>query len=467
MLEKDGSVSLLAVDDDPATLDLIREALSSQGLEILTADDPEAGLQLFLRIHPRIVLLDLMMPVMSGMDLLERILANDPAAEVILMSAHYSPESAVEAIQKGARDYLTKPLDLDKLRGRIAGLLAEVSVRNHAFQLDRQLLDTFQFEGMIGRSPLMLDVVAKIRRIAPHFRTVLVSGETGTGKELVARALHRLSPASSGPFAVCNCAAVVETLFESELFGYVRGAFTGATQDKVGLLEYANGGAVFLDEIGEMPLATQAKLLRALQSHEIQRVGSPAIRKVDVRVIAATNRDLRALTREGKFREDLYYRLGTVEIMLPRLADRKEDLPLLERFFVENYAGQYKKKINGITRRAQALMAAYSWPGTVRELDNVIGLAAMMIDKNTIDVMDLPETLRMQQTTPSSKTDDLISMEELQQRHLQRVLEHVGGEKTRAAEILGISRTTLYTLLSRVKNPEQTDAAKDKHPSIP
>jgi DNA-binding NtrC family response regulator len=464
---KESSVSLLAIDDDPATLDLVKEALSSQELDIFTADSPEAGLELFLRIHPRIVLMDLMMPVMSGMDVLERILANDPAAEVILMSAHYSTDSAVEAIQKGARDYLTKPLDLEKLRGRITSLLAEVSERSRASRLDLQLLDTFQFEGMIGRSPLLLDVVAKIRRIAPHFRTALVSGETGTGKELVARALHRLSPASSGPFAVCNCAAVVETLFESELFGYVRGAFTGATQDKVGLMEYANGGAVFLDEIGEMPLATQAKLLRVLQNHEIQRVGSPAIRKVDVRVIAATNRDLRALTKEGKFREDLYYRLGTIEIVLPRLADRKEDLPLLERYFVENYATQYKKKINGITRRAQALMATYSWPGNIRELDNVIGLAAMMIENNVIDIMDLPEALRMQQKAPSSERDDLISIEELQQRHLQRVLQHVGGEKTKAAEILGISRTTLYNLLSRAKSSNAPAVALDKDSNAP
>ena len=335
MLDKRSSITLLVIDDDAPSLELIKEALSGEEMEILTADGPEAGLELFLRTRPRIVLVDLMMPVISGMDLLEQMIASDPGVEVILMTGHYSTESAVEAIQKGARDYLTKPLDLKKLHTRIAVLIAEAAQKEHAFQLDRQLLDTFQFEGIIGRSPLILDVFGKIRRIAPHFRTVLVSGETGTGKELVARALHRLSPASSGQFGVCNCAAVVETLFESELFGYVRGAFTGAIQDKVGLLEYANGGAVFLDEIGEMPLATQAKLLRVLQNQEVQRVGSPAIRKVDVRVIAATNRDLRAMAEAGKFREDLYYRLGTVEITLPRLADRKDDLTLLQRHFVE------------------------------------------------------------------------------------------------------------------------------------
>jgi DNA-binding NtrC family response regulator len=456
MTSKAGSISLLAIDDDPASLELIRQALESEDLKILCASTPTQGLQLFLEARPRIVLLDLMMPVMNGMELLERIIAIDPGAEVILMSGEYSTDSAVEAIQKGARDYLTKPIELEKLRGRIAILVTEARQRAHASQLDRELLEAYQFEEMIGRSPLMLDVFAKIRRVAPHFRTALVSGHTGTGKELVARALHRLSPAGSKPFAVCNCAAVVETLFESELFGYVRGAFTGATQDKVGLFEFANGGTVFLDEIGEMPLAAQAKLLRVLQNHEVQRVGSPAIRKVDVRVVAATNRDIRSLAAEGKFREDLYYRLGTIEISLPTLAERKEDLSLLERFFIEQYSKQYKKKINGITRRAQAILASYPWPGNIRELDNVIGLAAMMAEGSVIDVKDLPKHLRTQAFKPLAQGEELLSFEELQQRHLRRVLAHVGGDKTKAAEILGISRSSLYNLLSKMKEDELT-----------
>jgi len=444
-------VPLLAIDDDAATLRLIQDALTDTELEIHTASDPQAGLEAFKSIRPRIVLVDLMMPTLTGMDLLERMLSKDPGVEVILMTGHYSTDSAVEAIQKGARDYLDKPLNLQKLRSRISGLLAEVREKEAAFQLERKMMDAFQFEGMIGRSPLMLDVFAKIRRVAPHFQTVLITGPTGTGKELVARSLHNLRNAGSGPFAVCNCAAVVDTLFESELFGYVKGAFTGASADKIGLFEYANRGTVFLDEIGEMPLPAQAKLLRVLQEKEVQRVGSPVPRKVDVRVIAATNRDLTSLIKDGKFREDLYYRLGMIEISLPRLADRKEDLQFLERFMVEKYAKQYGKQINGITRRAQNCLAAYSWPGNVRELENVLSLAVMMAEDNLIDLHDLPKTLLTPNIEATAQGQKLLTFEELQRVHLQRVLEHVEGDKTRAAEILGISRSTLYNLLSRAK----------------
>jgi DNA-binding NtrC family response regulator len=378
-------------------------------------------------------------------------LSKDPGVEVILMTGHYSADSAVEAIQKGARDYLAKPLNLAKLRSRISELLEEAKQKEATFQLDRQLIEAFQFEGMIGRSPLMLEVFARIRRVAPHFQTVLITGQTGTGKELVARALHRLRNSGSGPFAVCNCAAVVDTLFESELFGYVKGAFTGATEDKIGLFEYANRGTVFLDEIGEMPLSAQAKLLRVLQEHEVHRVGSPVPRKVDVRVIAATNRDLPSLIKEGKFREDLFYRLGMVEISLPRLENRKEDLPLLERFMVEKYAKQYGKKINGITRRAQTCLSAYPWPGNIRELENALSLAVMMTENNLIDLNDLPKSLLANNPELVAKNHNLVTFEELQRLHLQRVLEYVEGDKTRAAEILGISRSTLYNLLGRIK----------------
>jgi DNA-binding NtrC family response regulator len=452
MRRTEPKVQLLAIDDEPATLDVIRDALSDIDLTIHAATDPDTGLALFHNVRPRIVLVDLMMPLLTGIDLMERMLQKDPAVEVVLMTGHYSTDSAVEAIQKGARDYLAKPLNLEKLRSRILALLSEAKQKETTLELERQLVGALQFEGMIGRSPLMLEFFAKIRRIAPHFQTVLVTGQTGTGKELVAKALHRLRNSGSGPFAVCNCAAVVETLFESELFGYVKGAFTGATEDKVGLFEYANRGTVFLDEIGEMPVLAQAKLLRVLQQQEVHRVGSPVPRKIDVQVIAATNRDLRLLVREGKFREDLFYRLGLLEIKLPRLADRREDLPLLERFLVEKYAKQYGKVVHGITRRAQACLSAYSWPGNIRELEGVISLAVLMTTGDVIDLKDLPAALFGQEAESIHQDEQLLTFQELQSRHLLRVLAHVDGDKTRAAEILGISRSTLYNLLSRAKS---------------
>src|SRR6185436_9615176 len=314
-------------------MELITEALSDDGPQIFTSTDPEEGLDIIFREHPQIVLLDLVMPKMTGMEVLERIVEFDPAIEVVLMTAHYSTESAVEAIKKGASDYLNKPISIAMLRERVRKLMDDARQRHRVIALDGELLSTSQFEGMVGRSPVMWEMFARIRRVAPHFRTMLVTGATGTGKELVARALHRLSPVSKGRYVVCNCSAVVETLFESELFGYVKGAFTGANQDKMGLFEYAHNGTLFLDEIGDMPMNTQAKLLRALQNQEVHRVGSLEPRKVDARVIAATNHDLKALIAQGRFREDLYYRLSMVEIRAPRLAERKEDLALLEHYF--------------------------------------------------------------------------------------------------------------------------------------
>jgi DNA-binding NtrC family response regulator len=436
--------TLLAIDDDAQGLRFIRDVLSHSGVEILTANDPEAGLAIFKQSHPQIVLLDLIMPGVQGLEMLDNILAADPGTDVILMSAHHSTESAVEAIQKGAADYFNKPIDVEKLRLRVAQLVSDAAARQKTHQLEHDLLDACQFEGIIGRSPLMLEVFAKIRRVSPHFRTVLISGDTGTGKELVAAALHRLSPAASGQFAVCDCSAIAETLVESELFGYVRGAFTGATHDKVGVFEYANRGTVFLDEVGELPAAAQAKLLRVLQNHEIQRVGSPAIKKVDVRVIAATNRNLRSMVNEGTFRKDLYYRLTMVNITLPRLADRREDMPLLQRHFLEKFAAQFNKPLKGITRRAQMWMGSYSWPGNVRELENVIGHACMMADGPVIDVGDLVDPV------PEAEVDEdesRLSLKELQMRHVFRVLALSGGNKMQAAKILGISRATIYHLL--------------------
>ena len=450
-------LKLLAIDDSPENLALIAASLESENLEILTENDPEVGFETFLRARPRIVLLDMVMPKVSGMELLERIVAVDPGVDVILITAHYSSESAVEAIQKGACDYLNKPLDVKKLRSRIASIVLEAERRQMTLRLDQELVDAFQFEGMVGRSPLMMEVFAKIRRVAPHFRTVLVTGATGTGKELAALALHRHSPAARGQFVVCNCSTLVENLVESELFGYVRGAFTGAIQDKPGLFEHADGGTILLDEIGELSPAAQAKILRVLQNRQVQRVGSLALRNIDVRVIAATHRNLKAMVRQGQFREDLYYRLAVVEITLPTLANRREDLPLLERYFIEKFAAEYKKPIAGLVRRAQTRLATYPWPGNIRELENVIGNACMMVDGTLIDIADLPERFRGPLTAEALMDDKFLSLEEVQRRHVIQVLEGVGGNKVRAAEILGISRATIYQLLSKMKLEERTD----------
>ncbi|MGA8617508.1 MAG: sigma-54 dependent transcriptional regulator [Candidatus Sulfotelmatobacter sp.] len=449
---------LLAIEDDPYNRALIIDAFSPEGLEILTASDPDAGFELFLQAQPRNVVLDLNVPEATAMDLMERMVRTDPSVNVILVSDQYSPDSAVEAIQKGACDYLVRPIDFQRLRTRIVSLVAEAEVRQKTLGLEHGLIEACQFKGIVSRSPLMHEVFAKMRRVAPHFRTALITGATGTGKELVARALHTLSPALADRFVVCNCSALVESLVESELFGYVKGAFTGALQDKTGLFESADGGVIFLDEIGELSPGAQAKLLRVLQDHIVRRVGSAVARELDLRVIAATNRDLRAMVREGQFREDLYYRLAVVEIDLPALTDRREDLPLLQRYFVEKFAAEYQKPIAGLTRRAQSRMATYPWPGNIRELESVIGNACMMTEGKFLDMNDLPSRIQAQSSNQSAD-EDFFSLEEIQRRHVMRVLERVGGNKARAAQILGVGRATIYQLLSRMRLEKEGESA--------
>jgi DNA-binding NtrC family response regulator len=441
----DPLVRLVAIDDDLEFLDFLTHVLREDGLEIVTSADPEEGLSQALKVRTDIVLLDLKMPTCSALELLERITKADPTINVILLTAEYSTESAVEAIQKGAADYLNKPISADALRGRLAKFVASARTRHRGMQLSHDLMQVFQFDGIVGWSPLMLEAFERVRRVAPHFRNILVSGDTGTGKELVARSLHRLSPVSSGPFVVCNCAAMVETLFESELFGHIRGAFSGAIQDKKGYFELAHNGTLFLDEIGDASLAAQGKLLRVLQDHVVQRVGSPSLHQIDVHVVAATNRDLRAMVEEKTFREDLYYRISPVEIKLPRLSQRREDLPLLERHFLERFSGQFQKPLRGITRNAQILLARHAWPGNVRELENVLSHACMMAQGDDIDVEDLPDALQHEHVRDWDA--DVCSFEEVQRRHLLRVLKVVKGHKAHAAKILGIGRTTLYRKL--------------------
>ena len=452
------NVSLVIVDDNVGSLELLSTALEQPGLDILTATDPEEGLDLVYQKHPQIVLTDLVMSKMTGLELLERIVNFDPSIEVLLMTAHYSTESAVEAIRKGASDYLNKPVSIPALRERFRTMMEAIRRRQRAFELEEELRGSAQFEHIIGNSPAMWDLFSRIRRIAPHYRTVLITGPTGSGKELVAQALHRLGPSVSGNLVVVNCSAVVETLFESELFGHMKGSFTGATHDKIGLVEHATGGTLFLDEIGDMPLGTQAKLLRTIQNQEVQRVGSLQARKVNIRVIAATHRDLHAMIREGRFREDLYYRLSMVEIRVPSLAERKEDLPLLARHFVDKFSKQFNKPVRGLTPRASIALSRYDWPGNVRELENAIGHACMMVMSDTIDVTELPEYLRsseyhqdnasgsapVESLHAASETESPVStLEDTERQLISAALAKASGNQSEAARLLRIGRDAL------------------------
>lgn len=441
-------VSIVIIDDNTSLLDLLSLELASEDVRILTAADPERGLDIVFGEHPQIVLSDLMMPGMSGLEVLDRIVEFDPAIEVILMTAFESSESAVEAIRRGASDYLPKPLSIPNLRERISKLVLEAQRRMRGNAIEDRILETAYFEGMTGCSPALVDMCTRIRRIAPHYRTVLITGETGTGKELAARALHNLSPVSAGRLVVLNCSAVVETLFESELFGHVRGAFTGASQDKMGLFEYADKGTIFLDEIGDMPLATQAKLLRVLQNREVLRIGSLTSRRVDVRVIAATHRDLRQAIANKEFREDLYYRLGMIEVRVPALSERKEDLPLLIRHFLEKFSKQFNKEIRGLTRRAEITLARHHWPGNIRELENVLGNGCMMAMGDTIDAQDLPQYLLRKQTQESPlpvpvEVTDGETLEAHEKRLIVQALAQAKGNQSLAAYSLRIGRDAL------------------------
>ena len=439
-------ISIVILDDNPGSLELLSAALTREGVTILTASRPSAALDLVRQFRPQLVLTDLVMPEMSGLDVLNRIMEIAPATDVVLMTAHYTTETAVEAIRNGAADYLEKPIRIPVLRERVGRLIDEAR-RRQELAGDAAA----EFEGLIGTSPRMAEMFARIRRIAQHYRSALIQGQTGTGKDLVARALHHRSGVK-GQYVVLNCSAVVETLFESELFGHVKGAFTGADRDKPGLIEAASDGTLFLDEIGDMPLATQAKLLRALQNQEIQRVGSLQARKVNVRVIAATHRNLRQAVAERHFREDLYYRLAMVEIQVPSLAERREDLPLLIRHFVDRFAQQYGKTIRGVTPRARLVLERHSWPGNVRELENALGHACMMAESNEVDVGDLPASLLAdpepsnqgagQVPAPETVESD-ASLAEHERQLVASALEKAKGNQSRAARALGIGRDAL------------------------
>jgi len=446
------AVSIVIIDDNPGSLELLSAALAHSEAAVYTAASPVEGLELVRKYRPRLVVTDLVMPEMSGLEVLQQVVGFDSSIDVILMTAHYTPETAVAAIRQGAADYLQKPVKIGLLRERVASLIESANLRRRVHAAAASGLQGFEFEGIQAKSKPMWSLFAMIQRVAPHYRSVLVQGPTGAGKDLVASALHRRSHVL-GKFVVLNCSAVVETLFESELFGHVRGAFTGADRDKTGLFELANGGTLFLDEIGDMPLATQAKLLRAIQNQEILPVGSLTSHKVNVRIVAATHRDLRAAIAAGDFREDLYYRLSMVELTVPPLRDRPEDIPLLARHFVRKFSEEFAKRIDGLTPRALLVLQRYGWPGNVRELEHIVGRACMLTDGTELDVDSLPESLIHQEAKVETSGESSSLLEDQERQLITDTLLAAGGNQSEAARRLGIGRDALRYKIKRYDLP--------------
>jgi DNA-binding NtrC family response regulator len=443
-------LTISVLDDDPDLVDITTEKLNRLGFDAVGSTDAERVLDEVRSGRSRVVISDIQMPDIDGFQFLEKALRVDPLISVIFVTGNYSLDSAIEAIKKGATDYLPKPLDYLRLLKTLDELAEAVQRQGQVLELEDKLLTNSEFDGIVGKSPAMLEAFDLLRKIAKHYNNALITGPTGSGKELFAHALHDLSPVASQKFAVCNCSALVDTLLESQLFGHLRGAFTGAFDTRPGLFEYANGGTVFLDEIGETSLQMQAKLLRVIQNREIQRVGSPEVKKINVRVIAATNRELRTEVTAGRFREDLFYRLSTIEIKVPGLLERMEDVPLLVRSFLKKSNEQYGRHFKGLTRRAELALTHYSWPGNVRELENTISAASITAASDMIDVEDLPKHIQAGARGQTvSESWQPLPLAEIERIHVKRVLDMCAGNQVRASEILGIGRTSLYRHLKK------------------
>jgi DNA-binding NtrC family response regulator len=454
---------LLVVDDEQGILDVVSRFARRAGYDVVACSGGREAIAQMRMHRADLVMVDLRMPDVGGLDVLRAIRDADPHCQAVLMTGFATVDTAVEAIKRGAMDYLTKPLDFARLDQLLNGVREEIERRRSLLAMESDLARRLEFAGMIGRGPAMQELFGMIRRLAPHVRTALITGETGTGKELVARALHRTGPRRERRFVTINCSAVVETLFESELFGHVRGAFTGATENKPGLFELADGGTLFLDEIGELPLTVQAKLLRVLELGEVHRDGSLDPRRVSVHVIAATNRDLRVEVACGRFRSDLYYRLNIVEVKLPPLRDRREDIPFLTAAFVRDTAERLQKPLLGLTPGAERMLTTGSWDGNVRELRNVIERACILTDGEFITERELamsmpseapvvPRQAPQPEGAPirppsAGETDLLVNVE---REHIQRALARSGGNKKAAAKMLGLSRRALYRRLERL-----------------
>ncbi|WP_425397799.1 sigma-54-dependent transcriptional regulator [Aeoliella sp.] len=442
-------INVLVIDDDPAHAETIADSLTSQGYACTIATTGQEGAELMERRSFEIVVTDLKMPKVGGLEILAKAKDDLPDAEVIMVTGHGTVESAVEAMREGASHFLLKPLDLGQLRSVVDNAARAQHLRRANAELNRRLDEKFGFEGLIGNSPPMQDLIERLRRIAPTDATVLIEGETGTGKELVAQAIHQNSPRKNRHFVGLNCAALSEHILEGELFGSVPGAFTDA-RDRKGKFEYADGGTLFLDEVGDMPVPTQIKLLRVLESREITRVGSNETVKVDVRIISATNRNLEDAVAKGEFREDLYHRLKVISLKLPSLAERTQDIPLLVDHFTKIHAARHGKKIKSMTTAARRRLMAHHWTGNVRQLSNTIDSMVVVDYDEVLDLDDLPpEFSPPESESGGSAADGLHTLvgkplSEIEGLFIAETLKVTGGNREEAAGMLGIGERTLY-----------------------
>jgi two-component system, NtrC family, response regulator AtoC len=450
------AANVLVVDDDPDTQDLLREVLSDEGYRVFTSGSGEDALKIGEQECLDVIISDMRLgPHLDGLDVLKAYKSIQPESEVILITAFGSMETAIEAVKAGAFDYISKPFKIDEVLLQVSRALENRSLVRENRNLKRQLGNQVQLSSLVGRSPGMLEIYKKIAMVSESRSTVLIYGESGTGKELVAKAIHHNGPRASQRFFAVNCGALAESLLETELFGHVRGSFTGAVENKRGILEEASGGTVFLDELSEMSPALQVKLLRAIEEQEVRRIGSNQSVKVDLRIIAASNRVLGQLVDEGKFRADLYYRLRVVEINIPPLRERAEDIPLLVDYFLKR-PGRERGQSYSLSNQALSALLSYDWPGNVRELENALEAATALNRSGVITAEDLPPKVKRESCECKRLTDlhaDLPSLDELAKRYLLHVLKVTGDNKARAAGILGINRKTLYRMVERFKLP--------------
>ena len=444
---------ILIADDEEAARRSLGQILTEDGYEVFLAQDGEEALRLVAEHSPDILLSDLKMPRIDGHELLTRVRQGYPDVALMIMTAHGTIRSAVKAVQEGAEDYLTKPIDVEELERILKRIMGKRRLVAETRLLRERLDEKYSFESIIGRSPEMLEIFRLVEQVAPSQASILITGESGTGKELIAQAIHQRSPRRDAPFVKVSCAALPETLLESELFGHERGAFTGALARRPGRFEIAAGGTIFLDEIGDIPLGMQVKLLRFLQERQFERVGGNQTLTVDVRVIAATHRSLSALIREGKFREDLYYRLNVIEIPMPPLRARAHDIPLLVNFFVRRAATANSKEIDGLTDEALAALLAYEWPGNVRELEHAIERAVILTRGREMDLSLFPSLPKAPQAARQDNGPVIpgASLETIERHAIQRTLEAVGGSTSRAAAILKISARTIQYKLKQYR----------------